>query len=78
MSRPTQDAEAFYNTATQYASLAEQAAYGTTDKTGGLLAMAVNHLAKGLQRTNTGLRATYMLLEEIKNSLQRQGVSRSG
>jgi hypothetical protein len=73
MARPTEEAAGFYDMAAQFASLAEQAAHGTTNQTGALLAQAVNHLAKGLQRTNTGLRATYILLEQIKDALHRQG-----
>ena len=73
MARPTEEAAGFYDLAAQNASLAEQAGYGTTNQTGVLLAIAVRHLAKGLQRTNTGLRATYMLLEQIKDELHRQG-----
>ena len=73
MAKPTEEAAAFYDMAAQAASLAEQVTYGTTNHTGVWLAKSLNHLAKGAQRTNTGLRATYMLLEEIKTMLQRQG-----
>jgi hypothetical protein len=73
MARPTEEAAGFLDLAAQNASLAEQTAYGTTNHTGGMLARAVYNLAKGLQHTNTGLRATYMLLEEIKTLLQRPG-----
>jgi hypothetical protein len=73
MAKPTEEAASNYDMAAQLASLAEQAAYGTTNRTGGMLAKAVYHMIKGLQHTNTGLRATYMLLEEIKKSLDRPG-----
>ena len=73
MAKPTEEAAGFYDLAAQCASLAEQVTYGTTNQTGAWLAKSLNQLAKGLQRTNTGLRATYILLEEIKNSLSRQG-----
>jgi len=36
------------------------------------LCMAVGDLADGLQDMNTGLRATYILLEEVKAMLIRQ------
>jgi hypothetical protein len=71
MARPTEEAADNYNLASQFASLAEQATFGTTNKNANALANAVKHLAKGLQGTNTGLRATYILLEEIKNALNR-------
>jgi hypothetical protein len=73
MAKPTEEADNLYNLAAQYSSLAEQAGYGTSEKVTVLLAKAVYNLAKGLQHTNTGLRATYILLEEFKSSLQRQG-----
>ena len=33
---------------------------------------AVAHMAKGLSDLSVGLRATYILLEEVKNLLERQ------
>ena len=72
MARPTEQAAVCYDLAAQNASLAEQAAYGTTNHTGAMLARAVNELAKGLKHTNAGLRATYMLLEQIKDALRHQ------
>jgi hypothetical protein len=37
------------------------------------LAVAVAHMSKGLSELATGLRATYLLLEEVKTRLDRQG-----
>jgi len=36
------------------------------------LCMSVGDLAEGLQHMNTGIRATYILLEEVKALLLRQ------
>jgi hypothetical protein len=73
VARPTDEAAEFFELAAQAAGLAEMAAQGTTDRIGGLTAIALRDLAKGLQRTNAGLRATYVLLEAIRNSLPRPG-----
>lgn len=41
------------------------------------LCMAVGDVAEGLQHMNSGLRATYMLLEEVKAMLVRQNSAQS-
>jgi hypothetical protein len=77
MSRPTEEANFKF-----------KKAYGFADKAGGFyqvtrvngsdemgnryLASAVRELASGLQHLSDGLRATYILLEEVKNGNQRR------
>jgi hypothetical protein len=43
-----------------------------------MLCMAVGNMAEGLKHMNTGLRATYILLEEVKTLLTQKNTSRPG
>jgi hypothetical protein len=72
MSRPTDDAKAYFsmgkarfNTAMSMAA----AKGGNTMEYN--LTMGLLDMCTGLENLNIGLRATYMLLEEIKTMLQR-------
>jgi hypothetical protein len=72
---------------TEHANFKFRKAYTFADKAGGFyqvthangneemgnryLSSAVRELAEGLQHLSDGLRATYILLEEIKNGSQR-------
>ena len=73
MARPTQQANFNFKKAYDFADKAG-AYYQVTHASGGeemgnrYLSSAVRELASGLQHLSDGLRATYILLEEIKNS----------
>jgi hypothetical protein len=74
MARPTQEANFKFNKAEK---LADQAG-GFYIKAGGkeemgnrYLSAAVRELADGMRHLSDGLRATYILLEEIKNGPRR-------
>jgi hypothetical protein len=77
MSRPTQQANFNFKKAYDFADKAG-AFYQVTHASGNEemgnrnLASAVRELASGLQHLSDGLRATYLLLEEIKNGNQRR------
>lgn len=70
MSRPTQIASGHFQRAMQ------QSYEAAEFKDIARLAGAVNALASGLDNMNTGLRATYMLLEEVKELLKPQQFGR--
>jgi hypothetical protein len=71
MVRPTDDADAYL----RMGASRFQSAVNTTAKGGDSveynLAMGYLDMCNGLIRLNTGLRATYILLEEVKTMLQR-------
>jgi len=64
--RPTDQAIEAFGRATNTALLAH------TTKDSAKLALAVNALSGGLIHLATGLKATYILLNEVKGQLQRQ------
>jgi len=75
MARPTESAKAHFATAL---SAAQNAAQYLNKEPGAAVdlqrgsydqAVALAHLARGLSDLATGLRATYMLLEEVKAAL---------
>jgi len=71
MGRPTEDAEAYFRMgATRFQSAVSSAAKGG-DSMEYNLAMGYLDMCTGLSKLNVGLRATYMLLEEVKTMLQR-------
>ena len=65
--RPTDSARAWFGTA---ADLSKKAAIHTGDVANTELALAVNHMALGLADLSQGLRATYILLEEVQRSVK--------
>jgi hypothetical protein len=70
MSRPTQQAIDYFKHA-QHWAMDEVLKFG--DNAG--LAQAIANLAYGLQHLTTGLRATYIKLEEVERKLpQRMGM----
>lgn len=73
MSKPTEDAERFFRKAMGIfvqGQLGEKGVTSaSTEFTGHVQAM------QGLIHLSVGLRATYLLLEEVRNLLQRQGGS---
>jgi hypothetical protein len=72
MARPTQEASYKFKKAYGFADRAG-AFYQVTHSTGNeemgnrFLSAAVRELAQGLEHLSDGLRATYILLEEVKN-----------
>jgi len=70
--KPTEMAQFCFNMASDYASRATDPAKHFSD-----LTFAVKKTAEGLSAMSIGLRATYMLLEEVKEMLQRQNASPS-
>jgi hypothetical protein len=77
MARPTQQANFKFKKAYDFADQAG-AYYQVTHASGNeelgnrYLSSAVRELASGLQHLSDGLRATYILLEEIKNGNQHR------
>ena len=77
MARPTEQANFNFKKAYDFADRAG-AYYQATHASGSeemgnrYLSSAVRELASGLQHLSDGLRATYILLEEIKNGNQRR------
>jgi hypothetical protein len=78
MGRPTEEADAYFRMgASRFQSAMNSAAKGgdTAAKGGDTmeynLAMGYLDMCTGLLKLNVGLRATYMLLEEVKTTLQR-------
>jgi len=77
MSTPTQQANFKFKKAEDFADKAG-GFYQVTHSTGNEemgnrhLAAAVRELASGLQHLSDGLRATYLLLDELKNGNQRR------
>jgi hypothetical protein len=70
--RPTEEAERSFTYATnKFASIPSQGDVHAQNN-------ALNNLANGLLHMNRGLRATYMLLEEVKTLLERQALQRPG
>jgi hypothetical protein len=77
MARPTEQASYFfkkaYNFADQAGAYYQVTRQGGSDEMGNrYLSAAVRELANGLEHLSDGLRATYMLLEEVKNGAQRR------
>lgn len=76
MARPTENATFKFNKAYSFADKA--GAYyqvtrgGDEEKGNQYLASAIRELASGLEHLSTALRATYILLEEIKNGGQHR------
>jgi hypothetical protein len=78
MAKPTEMAKSHFD----YAARAAAAAAQFLDKNNATAAerqagdynqaAALTHLARGLGELATGLRATYLLLEEVKNLIERQ------
>jgi hypothetical protein len=79
MARPTEQAQKWFENAQTIAARAERTLWKTpmtsSSHQSGIYdqAMALGNLAKGLGEIAVGLRATYILLEEVKNLLERQG-----
>jgi len=77
MSKPTNEAQARFSTASQNAEKAAnfmrtQEILTKIDRSGDVqLANAVASMASGLSHLSTGLRATYLLLEEINRKLHK-------
>ena len=76
MSRPTDNAVFKFQKAYRFANQAGGFYQANTksfsmEKGGSYLSAAVRELAEGLQHLSVGLRATYILLEEMKNSQGR-------
>jgi hypothetical protein len=70
MSRPTETAESYFSLAsTRFKNAVDATAKGGNSPEYNL-AMGYLDMCKGLSNLNTGVRATYMLLEEIKFMLQ--------
>jgi hypothetical protein len=72
MARPTQEAsfkfKKAYTFADQAGAFYQVGRVGASDEMGNrYMSAAVRELASGLQHLSDGLRATYILLEEIKN-----------
>jgi hypothetical protein len=71
MTRPTDDAHDFFDEALKHIEIAghQLATSAPTDKGVADLELARGfwELTKGLQSLTTGLRATYILLEQVKN-----------
>jgi hypothetical protein len=71
MSRPTEEAESYFAMgATRFKTAVNFTAKGG-DSVEYNLAMGYLDMCTGLSKLNLGLRATYMLLEEVKTMLQR-------
>jgi len=76
MARPTQEASFKFQKAQRFADKAgafyQVSRKGGSDEMGNrYLSAAVRDLADGLQHLSDGLRATYILLEELKNGARR-------
>jgi len=76
MASPTQQATFKFQQAYRFADQAGgfyevDRAGGSVDKGNRYLSAAVREMAEGLKHLSDGLRATYMLLEEIKNAPRR-------
>jgi hypothetical protein len=77
MARPTQQANFNFKKAYDFADKAG-AFYQITHASGNeemgnrFLASAIRELASGLQHLSDGLRATYILLDEVKDGSQRR------
>jgi hypothetical protein len=76
MSRPTEQASFKFGKAQRFADQAGgfyQVTYGNgnVEKGNRYLSAAVRELADGLQHLSVGIRAIYILLEEVKNGPRR-------
>ena len=69
MARPTDSAKSSFQIAFMSADQATHDYFAAQNAGDVELAKAVRHLADGLNHLSVGLRATYMLLEDIKRSL---------
>src|SRR5689334_123711 len=74
--RPTELSKMLFQTASNSARTAMQSAAAPEHIKN--LAHAVATTAEGLESLSTGLRATYMLLEQVKTLLERQNGPRLG
>jgi len=77
MGSPTQNATFKFQKAYRFADQAGgfyqvNAKGGSVEMGNRYLSAAVRELAEGLQHLSVGLRATYILLEEVKNGSQRR------
>lgn len=71
MSRPTEEAESYFAMGkTRFQTAVSMTAKGG-DSVEYNLAMGYLDMCTGLSKLNVGLRATYVLLEEVKTMLQR-------
>jgi hypothetical protein len=77
MARPTEQASYKFNKAYRFADQAggfftATHVKGNEDKGHSYLCSAVRELAEGMQHLSDGLRATYILLEQVKNGDMRR------
>ena len=73
--RPTDSAKIHFGIAQTHSRMAHQIAAKDTGDDGmykSHVAIAINELADGLNDLTTGIRATYILLEEVKRFLELQ------
>jgi hypothetical protein len=75
--RPTEEAKGRFGyadrAATQASIAYDQVSPANADQVGNhSMAVAMAHLARGLNHLSDGLRATYILLEDVKQQLDRQ------
>jgi hypothetical protein len=75
--RPTEEAGVFFGQATSSAFSAGAFA-DKNDRAMQYEAKALNQIANGLEALSRGMRATYILLEEVKKLLERQNNQRLG
>lgn len=73
--RPTEEAATFFGQATSSAFSAGSFA-DKNDRAAQFEAKALNQIANGLEALSRGIRATYILLEEVKRLLERQNIQR--
>jgi hypothetical protein len=69
--RPTDSAQMMFNLSTELSRAAAHSAKNKGDVAQEGVALAVNHIAQGLSHLSEGLRATYILLEEVQRSVKR-------
>jgi hypothetical protein len=74
--RPTESAEYNFRLAEQFYVKAVVNAGSTVDKAVMEQMLADTSMARGMRDLSVGLRATYILLEEVKGMLKRQGAKK--
>jgi len=78
--KPTESARVHFGIAQTHSRMAHQISAKNSDNEGmykSHVAIAINELADGLNDLTTGIRATYILLEEVKRLLERQQQGRA-
>ena len=76
MGKPTEEARIHFGIAKTHSREAHVIAAKEKDMFKANSAVALFEIADGLENLTTGIRATYILLEEVKNLLEQQRAGR--